>query len=325
MNCLNTILKELSDYEKRRRRRSKRNKKKAKLDKEDTLEKLCNIKDELETLNSMIGMEEVKETVAEHVLYLAQGLSSENDMNHIQICGEPGTGKTTLAEVLGKVYAGLGFLENGEVMKVTRSDLIGDHLGSTTIKTEEVLYSCLGSVLFIDEVYSFGCQDKKDSFSKEAIDCINQFLSEHRGEILCIISGYEQDIRECFFSMNRGLERRFPWKYNLKPYTISQLREVFMLQLKKEEWNLNEDVETSLNSIFCQSNASLFNNYGGDTEMMMTRCKIAHSTRMFENNDTDDFKKISGKDVLRGYETFKKHKNCFNRLDEKLSHSMIYC
>jgi len=322
MDCLNAVLKELNDYEKKRTRKSKRNLKKQKIDKNVTLEKLSNIKTELERLNEMIGMEEVKETIAEHVVYLVQGLSSENEMNHIQICGEPGTGKTTLAEVMGDIYAGLGLLENGEVIRATRSDFVGDHLGSTTIKTEEVLYSCIGNVLLIDEVYSFGCQDKKDSFAKEAIDCINQFLSEHRDEVLCIIAGYEQDIKDCFFAMNRGLERRFPWKYVLKPYNMNQLREIFNAQIQKDEWKICDDVETTeqLNDIFSQRNVDLFNNYGGDIEVLVTRCKIAYSNRIFFRKE-ETVKMLSKEDIKKGFERFRNHKE---KSKDKILKSMMY-
>ena len=114
---------------------------------EQTLDQLCKITDELRELNDFIGLDTLKQTLLEHVIYLAQNLTSDQDMNHIQIVGEPGVGKTTLAYLLGRIYTTLGFLENGEVIAVTRADLIGEHLGSTTIKTEEMLQSCIGNVI----------------------------------------------------------------------------------------------------------------------------------------------------------------------------------
>ena len=131
-----------------------------------TLKKLIKIHNELKELENFIGISDLKQTILEHVIYLAQNLNSEEDMNHIQIVGEPGVGKTTLARILGSIYAKLGFLRKGQVITITRSDLIGEHLGSTSIKTEQMLNYCRGNVMFIDEVYTFGCNDNGDSFSK---------------------------------------------------------------------------------------------------------------------------------------------------------------
>jgi SpoVK/Ycf46/Vps4 family AAA+-type ATPase len=324
---LDVLLKNINEYSKKRTRKSKRLKIRYD-DVDEVMENLCNIKEELSTLNEMVGIDNVKETILEHVLYLAQDLSSFNDMNHVQICGEPGTGKSTLAEILGQIYAGLGFLENGEVIKVTRTDMIGDHLGSTAIKTESVLESCIGNVLLIDEAYSFGCHDKKDSFAKESIDCINQFLSEHRGEILCIIAGYEQDIKDCFFAFNRGLERRFPWKYRLEAYDNMHLKGMFEQQIKKEEWELSKDDETKteMEKVFSPCNTKpYFNHYGGDTEILFVRCKIAHSNRIFKNRkkDSNERKVLNHSDIRKGFENLVHLKKNMNTC--QMTHSMMYC
>jgi len=276
----------------------------------DVFENLCLVLDELRELNSMIGMRKVKQTLTEHILYMAQGLYSDEDMHHIQITGEPGVGKTTLASLLGKMYAKLGYLENGDVIHVHRADMIGEHLGSTSVKTEAVLESCLGNVMLLDEVYAFGCHDKKDSFSKECLDCINQFLSEHRNEILCIIAGYQEDIRECIFSINRGLERRFPWKYCLEPYNASELRSVFIKQVEREKWTIQTDADTSceLGHIFHPTNVKLFNNNGGDTAILFMRCKTAHSVRLFVDRTGCKRKSINCKDLTQGFLNFMSYK-----------------
>ena len=189
--------------------------------------------------------------------------------------------------MLGRIYANLGYLEYGNVITVTRADLIGEHLGSTSIKTEEMIQACRGNVMFIDEVYSFGSADKRDSFSKECLDCINMHLSMYRDDILCIIAGYEDDIKECIFSVNKGLERRFPWKYVLQQYTMSELKNIFVLQIKQNKWYIDEnDTKTidMLNIIFNNTNKSYFEYSGGDTEILFMRCKIAHSSRLFTTN-----------------------------------------
>ena len=302
----------------------KKNKRPKGLINEQTLDQLCKITDELRELNDFIGLDSLKQTLLEHVIYLAQNLTSDQDMNHIQIVGEPGVGKTTLAYLLGRIYTTLGFLENGEVIAVTRADLIGEHLGSTTIKTEEMLQSCIGNVMFIDEVYSFGAHDKRDSFSKECLDCINQFLSVYRQDFLCIIAGYEQDIKECIFSVNKGLERRFPFKYVLQNYNIDELKKIFVSQVKLNEWNLcsDEKVELMLNTIFQPSNITLFESNGGDTEILFMRCKMAHSSRLFFDLKHQCQKKtLNESDLKKGFDKFLDFKH--SAMKSKIS-TMMY-
>ena len=137
--------------------------------------------------------------------------------------------------------------------------------------------------MFIDEVYSFGCNDRRDSFSKECLDCINHFLSENRNDILCIIAGYKQDIQECIFSVNKGLERRFPFKYVLKQYKPSELKSIFINQIKSNNWSIDENLPV-LNEIFNEQSKYIFTSSGGDTEILFMRCKMAHSSRIFTEN-----------------------------------------
>ena len=271
---------------------------------ERTIRCLSKIIDELKELESFIGLGDIKKSILEHVLYMAQKLNSDTDMNHIQIVGEPGVGKTTLAVIIGKMYAGLGFLAQGDVVCVTRADLIGEHLGSTSIKTEAMLTSCLGNVIFIDEVYSFGCADRKDSFSKECLDCINHFLSTYREDILCIIAGYEEDIQECVFSVNKGLERRFPFKYTLPKYNITELRQIFLNQVSTNKWTVERAVPV-LDSIFNENNTHLFQSSGGDTEILFVRCKMAHSSRLFlDTKKTCKKKQLNDSDLRKGFDMF---------------------
>ena len=287
---------------------------------EKILDKLVNILKPLKELESIVGLGNVKQCILEHVIYMAQELNSETDMSHIQIVGEPGGGKTTLAAILGHIYAGLGFLEHGNVVYVTRADLIGEHLGSTSIKTEEMLNTCRGNVMFIDEVYSFGCRDKKDSFSKECLDCINQFLSTYRQDILCIIAGYEEDIEECIFSVNKGLKRRFPFKYIIPTYTIEELKRIFISQVHINKWHINER-ENMLKTIFNEQNKHLFKCSGGDTEILFVRCKMAHSSRLFlDNNNKCKKKKLNGLDLQRGFDMFLTLK----AIKTNTHHSMMY-
>ena len=127
-----------------------------------------------------------------------------DDMLHTVITGSPGTGKTELGKILGKVYKAMGVLSNGTFHIAKRSDLIGRFQGHTAVKTQEFIDKCKGGVMFIDEAYSLGNKEQRDTFSKECIDTINQNLTERR-DFLCIIAGYRKELNKCFFAYNPGL------------------------------------------------------------------------------------------------------------------------
>ena len=191
-----------------------------------------------------------------------------------------------------------------------RSDLIAGYLGQTAIKTRKFLKSCIGSVVFIDEAYSLGSDN--DSFSTECIDEINRFLSEHAGQIICILAGYEKDLNERFFSKNEGLRRRFNWKFHMPQYTPEQLKDIFIYRTKKEEWEFRVNA-VDVNPFIM--NSTLFTQNGGDCEELFNLVKIKHSDRIFGLTETEKKKQrfiISIKDFQKGFEHFIQKKKILN-------------
>jgi ATP-dependent 26S proteasome regulatory subunit len=180
---------------------------------------LHDIKEPLCELDNMIGMKELKKNIVDQIIYFIQGLnkSDENkvsgDYMHTVIYGCPGTGKTEIAKILGKIFSKINILSKGTFKKVTRSDLIAGYLGQTAIKTKEVIKDSLGGILFIDEAYSLGTCEKIDSFSKECIDTLCEALSDYKDNWMVIIAGYEQELDNCFFNYNQGLNSRFTWRF----------------------------------------------------------------------------------------------------------------
>jgi replication-associated recombination protein RarA len=256
----------------------------------------------LKELDSMIGLDTLKTQIVHQIMYITQNLHDQDDFHHMVLYGEPGCGKTKVAEIVASIFAGIGLLSRGRVIKITRDDLIGEHLGATSIKTMSALRSCLGNVMFIDEIYSFGCTDKRDSFSKEAIDMLTLFLSEHRDNIICIIAGYEEEVKSCFFSVNKGLERRFPWVYRLDKYTHIELNRIFLKQMSDQKWQIYPDL---LKPIFTQEHLKYFKNNGGDSEILLTLCKMQYSKRSFLNS-TIDHKTFNQEDITHAFNEFKK-------------------
>ena len=204
-------------------------------------------------------MNKVKEDMVNQIVFFLQGFNKSdkcnecidcslgrecqqelnNDMLHTVITGPPGVGKTELGKILGQVYKEMGVLKKGTLKVVKRSDLIGKYLGHTAAKTQDVIDECSGGVMFIDEAYSLGNKEGRDSFSKECLDTLNQNLTERR-DFLCIIAGYEESLDNCFFNYNEGLKRRFSFRYNITGYSAVELKQIFELKVKKESWNLKK-------------------------------------------------------------------------------------
>jgi SpoVK/Ycf46/Vps4 family AAA+-type ATPase len=211
------------------------------------------------------------------------------------IYGPPGTGKTTIAKLLGHMFSKLKVIRipDGyeyeydeddpnveEIFEVARrDDLIGEYLGHTATKTHAFLEMCLGGVVFIDEVYSLGNKDRNDSFSKEAIDTINLFLSENRDHFMMIIAGYKEEIDSCFFTYNEGLRRRFMWYHTIEPYTPEQLRDIFLLKVLQTDWTYDETVPESVLHVIRQYK-DVFPDHAGSIENFITLVKIKHGTRV---------------------------------------------
>jgi SpoVK/Ycf46/Vps4 family AAA+-type ATPase len=176
-------------------------------------------------------MRSVKDNIINQIVFFLQGLNNEdpdkNDMMHTVITGPPGVGKTELGKILGKVYKAMGILSSDKMKIVSRSDLVGKYLGHTAKKTQEVIDECKGGIMFIDEAYSLGNKEGRDSFAKECIDTINQNLTERR-DFLCIIAGYRDALDDCFFSYNEGLKRRFSFRYDIEAYDANELKHIFI-------------------------------------------------------------------------------------------------
>lgn len=283
----------------------------------ETLNKLIK---PLTKLQKMIGLEKVKSSIVDMILYYLQGFESKNNnMLHTIIEGPPGVGKTQLGKILGEIYAGLGVIPSNKFKLVKRSDLVGEYLGHTAPKTQKVIDEADGGVLFIDEAYSLGNKDKRDSFSKECIDVINQNLSENKRKFICIIAGYPDELDKCFFSYNPGLKRRFPFKFSIDAYTAEELRDIFVLKVNNLKWKINYDLNNkALTSFFVQHN-NIFTYFGGDIENLLVNCKFAHSKRVFGKHPKNK-RKLSIADLELGFDKFKNHKHNKNDMPASIKH-----
>lgn len=272
----------------------------------------------LTELKNIIGMDELKQEITDMVMYHILNLhdSGSEDILHTVLYGKPGVGKSMVAGILAKIYCRMGFLSSEKVVSVKRSDLLGKYIGYTEEKTSDILKSALGGVLFIDEAYSMGHGDKTDSFAKSAVDLLNQFLTEHSSECICIIAGYEKDLDDCFFSINKGLNSRFPVRFHLADYTSSELEQMFRNKISSSKWSL---APGALDKEFFSTNIEFFPAFGRDIASFFMFCKKSHARRVFVMEKSQR-KTLTREDLCSGMENFARDKKKKNLGD--LPHSV---
>jgi len=225
---------------------------------------------------------------------------TKGDFMHTVIYGPPGSGKTEVAKIIGRIFSNLGILNKKIFKKVSRNDLVAGYLGQTAIKTKDMIKASLGGVLFIDEAYSLGNSEKRDSFAKECIDTLCEALSEHKHNWMVIIAGYEKELNDCFFNLNEGLNSRFTWRFKLDAYKPSEMKAIYEKQVYDYGWTFSSPVAANVNNeheepdktvvnadpttipeSWFASRMDYFTTYGRDMETLFTKTKIAHSRRVF--------------------------------------------
>ena len=287
---------------------------------------LHDIKENMEELNKMIGLNNIKEEIVNLIIHLLLLKSSSNntnpDMLHCVVTGFPGCGKTTFIEIYAKLLSKLGVLKYGHVVKVKRVDLIGKYLGHTAIQTQKKIDDAKGGILLIDEAYSLGNPEQRDSFSKECLDTLNQALSENKQDFICIIAGYANALDSSFFSYNEGLKRRFSFRFDIQPYTSDELGLILNKKIVDySNWEIKFSLQDLLQVI--KSNFKYFTNQGGDMENLFLNIKIIHNKRIFLL-PIEEKKKLFIEDIKESIIKFNKLKgNGIDKKQDYLSHLYI--
>lgn len=260
----------------------------------DTAEQICGKriqKSAFERLDELVGMESIKQQIRAFIMRskqmaaaVEQGYISRIQpqpkqgtagMNlHFVLTGNPGTGKTTVARLLGEIYYELGFLPGGHTVKVTRSDLVAGYVGQTAIKTRACIDKAIGGVLFVDEAYMLkrpredGMSD--NDFGQEAIDTILEAMSDRAGEFAVVVAGYPKEM-EGFLNSNPGLQRRFNQILHIEDYSPEELHEIFDRYCRKKKYTVDEALSAGLNNFFVNWHRSRDKNWGnaGNVEKLL--------------------------------------------------------
>ncbi|HHX51693.1 MAG TPA: AAA family ATPase [Clostridia bacterium] len=226
-----------------------------------------NLEKAMGELDQLIGLTEAKRLIREAVAFTEiqrvrarENLLSESLSLHMIFKGHPGTGKTTVARIAGKVFKELGVLSKGHLIEVERADLVGEYIGHTARKTREHLKRALGGILFIDEAYSLARGGERD-FGREAIDCLVKGMEDHREEFILILAGYRDEM-ELFIRSNPGLRSRFPIILDFPDYSLEELINIARLMLSQKQYRLTVDAEVKLEKMLRKSIFSGYNRSG---------------------------------------------------------------
>ena len=205
----------------------------------------------MQELDLLIGLEEVKKLVRELYAFVEiQGrrarasLATEPLVLHMIFRGNPGTGKTTVARILGRVFREMGVLQKGHLIEVERADLVGEYVGHTAQKARDQVKRAVGGILFIDEAYSLARGGEKD-FGKEAIDTLVKAMEDHKDDLILILAGYRDEMAR-FLKTNPGLKSRFPIHIDFPDYSIEELLKIAELMLKQRQYRMSQDVRKRL-------------------------------------------------------------------------------
>lgn len=240
-----------------------------------------------EKLQDMIGLDSVKNEVQEFIAITNmnksrkdKGFNTSGVTLHSLFLGNPGTGKTTVARLMGKLLYENNIIPTDKYVETSRSDLVGQHIGHTAIKTRKVLESALGGVLFIDEAYTLAKGGEKD-FGSEAIDEILKFMEDHREDIVLIFAGYTKDM-EKFLEMNEGLRSRIPNVFHFEDYSIEQLYQIGLNDLVSKGYKVDVEAYQKL----LKNNFERSNDFSNGRWVRNQNEKILRKVAMylFENN-----------------------------------------
>ena len=245
----------------------------------DDLIGLGSVKEEVRSLSNFVKLQKQREV---------QGLKTAKVSYHLVFYGSPGTGKTTVARIVGRIYKDLGVLKKGHTVETDRGGLVAKFMGQTALKTDTVIQQALDGVLFIDEAYSLVPEDGNGSdYGQEAISTLLKRMEDYRDRLVVIIAGYKNEMQR-FIDSNPGLQSRFNRYIDFPDYTGKELAEIFKMYMKKNQYTLSPDAQTYLKERFDYAVAHKDRNFGN----------ARYARNVFEKSIQQQANRLSGRSNL---------------------------
>ena len=250
-------------------------------------------RDPLEELGELIGLDNIKKDVRELAAFAKiqklrkeQGIKTVPVSLHLVFTGNPGTGKTTVARILAKIYRKIGVLSKGQLVETDRSGLVAGYVGQTAIKTQEMIDKAIGGVLFIDEAYALSQKD--DAFGEEAINTVLKAMEDHRDDLIVIVAGYTEPM-EKFIASNPGLKSRFNKYIDFPDYTIDELEAIFELNCRKYDYRIDDEIKKHIRGMLVQKKLASQENFANAREVRnLFEEIITNQARRLAETDSPD-------------------------------------
>ncbi|HSI46989.1 MAG TPA: CbbX protein, partial [Ideonella sp.] len=228
------------------------------------------------------------------------GLASTPPTLHMSFTGNPGTGKTTVALRMAKILHGLGFVRRGQVISVTRDDLVGQYIGHTAPKTKEILKKAMGGVLFIDEAYYLHRPDNERDYGQEAIEILLQVMENQRDDLVVILAGYK-DRMDTFFGSNPGMASRIAHHIDFPDYSQAELMQITQLMLAQLNYHFDASAEPAFARYVALRRQQPHFANARSIRNALDRIRLRHATRLFESTEAlsrEQLATLQAEDIL---------------------------
>lgn len=254
----------------------------------------------LDELNSLIGLQNVKERVNQLVNYISiqqkrktEGLKTTELSYHCVFTGNPGSGKTTVARIVANIYHELGILEKGHLIETDRAGLVAEYVGQTAVKTNKIIDSALDGVLFVDEAYSL-IQGGDNDFGREAISTLLKRMEDDRNRLVVILAGYNDEMK-LFIDSNPGLQSRFNNYIQFNDYSEEELFEIFIKMTEENDYKVDSDAIEKLHNIFHKAYLTKDKQFGNARYVrnLFENALQKQATRLSSSKDIDKGKLMS--------------------------------